>query len=720
MRIVRRLVVAVGLLACCFRGSASAQTAPQSDAIAVPTTATAPAIDGDLTAPVWATAAKITLDHNLKNRSVADQATTAYLLTDARYLYIGFDAKQTGPIQASQHTNDTGGGTDDVVTAYLWPNGQNGFAYTFTSNPIGTHYQYSSENTSYAPSWLSSGKLVPGGYTVTMRIPLAAMRGGGKSWRVALERYQIATLNDYVWPYDPAEGGPGNVVYSGTMTGVGGSGAKMRPQPRIGVYGLGALASKAIGGPTSRVGLDASIPITATTSFVATVHPDYSNVEQDQQSISPTAFARYYSEVRPFFTQLNNFFNSFNCIGCPGVTELYTPAIPTPRYGYAIEGRQSGFGFAGFSAVGDHRTDTAQILGYHTPDLKNHFDVQRTSVDGADVCPYTANVSSIACLGVPSVHEDTTIYGFSHDSLKGLYEFANYGSETGTFVTDPSAAHRRDVGVGAYNKDSFLGFSLQQFGAQYLAVPLSSYTSQTDLAGFSTNGSTAIYRKPTDFVSRVLLYATVDSYHDATGRMDRYDTQAAIGLDLPHRIHVRAQSGSDYVRLADGNFVPTNQNGVNLNYNYNTDVPVNLAYFTGRFGPGKLDSWSTNATAKLGGRALLTLEADENVQWLDGGYGRLTSWLDRASVALQQGKNASLAFGVRRIMGVSPILENSFDSHGRFVMPGYANAWNVSGAYYRRFPQDELYFVYGDASAFTTSPQFIVKWIHYFGAAKGT
>jgi len=34
--------------------------------------------------------------------------------------------------------------------------------------------------------------------------------------------------------------------------------------------------------------------------------------------------------------------------------------------------------------------------------------------------------------------------------------------------------------------------------------------------------------------------------------------------------------------------------------------------------------------------------------------------------------------------------------------------------------RNEIYAVYGDASAFSTTPQFIVKWIRYFGAGKGT
>ncbi len=41
-------------------------------------------------------------------------------------------------------------------------------------------------------------------------------------------------------------------------------------------------------------------------------------------------------------------------------------------------------------------------------------------------------------------------------------------------------------------------------------------------------------------------------------------------------------------------------------------------------------------------------------------------------------------------------------------------------AFHHRTPHDELYFAYGDASRLSTLPQFILKFIHYFGAEKGT
>jgi len=52
--------------------------------------------------------------------------------------------------------------------------------------------------------------------------------------------------------------------------------------------------------------------------------------------------------------------------------------------------------------------------------------------------------------------------------------------------------------------------------------------------------------------------------------------------------------------------------------------------------------------------------------------------------------------------------------------PSFSSAWNLSFGYHKLLPHDEIYLVYGDASAFATSPQLIFKMVHYFGADKGT
>src|SRR5665213_2499974 len=76
-------------------------------------------------------------------------------------------------------------------------------------------------------------------------------------------------------------------------------------------------------------------------------------------------------------------------------------------------------------------------------------------------------------------------------------------------------------------------------------------------------------------------------------------------------------------------------------------------------------------------------------------------------------KRTSTTGGVRRIIGTPPVVDVRF-------APAFTSAWNVSFAYHRRLPHDELYVAYGDASQLSTLPQFILKFIHYFGAEKGT
>src|SRR5579872_3113564 len=245
--LMRALAVLAGVcIALLLLVSAAGAAANQID---VPHPTDPPPINGDLSAPAWQHAAKVNLGQNLLNRSPADQPTTVYILADDTYLYFGFEAKQRTPIQAAQHTNDVGQGTDDQVTVYLWPEGDRGFQYGFTSNPIGTHYQFSTENTSYAPTWASAGRVRPDGYTVTMRIPLRVLRGGGttKAWRVQFERKVRATLDDFVWAYDPGEQSPNSILYAGYLNGIKHSVAA-RPQPRFGLYALDSVRSRASGG----------------------------------------------------------------------------------------------------------------------------------------------------------------------------------------------------------------------------------------------------------------------------------------------------------------------------------------------------------------------------------------------------------------------------------------------------------------------------------------
>src|ERR1700681_2028744 len=271
----RRAVLACAvfaLLSRWMRTAASATADVQLGSLSVPHTATAPPIDGSLDDPAWKNAAIAHLSYDLRNHAQATEATSIYTMSDGVYLYVGVDAKQNIPVRTTEHTNGVGLDTDDEVQVDLWPNGTRGFRYKFTSTAIGTHYQYSTENNAFEPAWSSAGRIVPGGYAITMRIPLAVMHGtGAGDWRIQFIRYMPVTNDVFVWSYAPVQQDFNDVNYSGSLTGLPRLSA-LRQKARIGVYGLGEIASRGIGGSTSRAGADISIPLVPGTAFVGTIH----------------------------------------------------------------------------------------------------------------------------------------------------------------------------------------------------------------------------------------------------------------------------------------------------------------------------------------------------------------------------------------------------------------------------------------------------------------
>ncbi len=318
--------------------------------VTVPVLDAPPSMQGTI-GDSWAKAATLKLETDYTYPRPAGEPTTVYVAQDGSYLDIAFSVTQPGGLVASQETNSSSVLGDDYVGVYLFPQGVAGIAYSFIANPRGARYQTSSENTFYTPQWVAVGRSTPAGYTVTMRIPLGIIRNGGAtSWRAQFVRSSVKTNSLDVWTYDPHASSATDPVFAGTIAGIGAGGHRnsaSRGEARLQPYALSESTSKENGGSTSRVGADFAVPVAPTMSFVGTLHPDYSNVEIDQQTIAPTAYARQYAEIRPFFTQAANYYNEHQaCLSCPQT--LYTPSIPIFGQGYAFEGTQ---GYAQFRGI---------------------------------------------------------------------------------------------------------------------------------------------------------------------------------------------------------------------------------------------------------------------------------------------------------------------------------------------------------------------------------
>ncbi len=678
--------------------------------VAIPSSTDAPSL---APAPVAAASpwpgTALPLERDVIHGRTASEATLVHAQTDGKFLYVRFDVTQSEPVNASQHSDDVGQGSDDEVWVNLWPTGPNGFFYQFIATPNGTHYEASSENTGFSPHWQSAGETTDHGYVVTMAIPLKVLRGAHSgTWQLQFVRYTHSTGEQDVWSYDSAQTNPDDVVRAGTVKMVS-SVAPPKPAPRAALYALGLDTTPAYGGSTSRVGADVSIPITATSSFYSTFHPDYSNVELDQQSIAPTVYQRTYNEVRPFFTQASNFYNYFNCDVCSGYhTILYTPGIPTPSQGYAVEGKQGNFGFAGFDSIGDDRTDLAQTIDYNTPNQRFTGVYERVQAN------------------LPGFTDVANEIGTSYWDTKHTSVYLNAGNEVGSYVADPSQAKFIDGGGGYGDQHFALYGAMRNYGADY--NPYDGFDSHPGIAGYAIY-SAYIWNPKAGSGSKVAAVGIdgfLDRYQGPQYGQSQSDNAATFDILLKSSWDLQLYTGSDYWRFGptltpisqNAGFSLTYHSGLqtdnpgNFPYHGSSATPTTITYYTGAYGDGRLDTWFRTSTMRLGTRGALSLAIDDTAQWFYGKAPDKIQWFDSVAYTYQINRNSSLSVGVRKIIGYPP------QPNGGGNCEGVCS--NVSVAYHLRLKFYEFYVAYGDPNTLSTIPQAIFKVIFYAGAQKGT
>ncbi len=564
----------------------------------------------------------------------------------------------------------------------LWPGGRNSVVYSFSATPNGTHDQSSTENTAFAPAWDSVGKIVPGGFTVTMRIPRRVMRGDGRSdWPIQFSRVVNKQSLRLVWSYDPAMSYAGDSLYAGTAAHIGVSGAHAaKPRARLQPYVLFQSNAARVNDSASRAGFDFSIPLAGSTSFYGTVHPDYSEVERDQQTIAPSQFQYRYNEVRPFFTQGANYFDS---------SSLYTPGIPTPRYGYAVEGTKSNFTYAAFDAVGQSgRDDNAESLYWTSKNQRYSAGTQRVAVR------------------FPGFADTVTSYSASVGNGKHFSVFGNVASDVGTDVLDAGQGHTSSVGVNLYGPDESVFLQRTDIGTYY--APADGFVTFTDAHGYSVsaNRQVSFQKSP---LQRVFLSLYGDRYVNGAGQVNQTDTNVYLGLQNHHQTGVNFTFGTARGLTSGRGLVPYDQSGFYLYDSANSARTFGLGVFAGHFYDGFLRDYSGNLSIKVRPQEGINASEDRYV-YTSAIVGREVQRLDSLSYSYQYSKNGSLAAGVRWISG----------SGAYFTPAAPAKAANVTFSLDQRFKGTHLYLVYGNPNARYTVPSIIFKLVRFIGADEGT
>jgi hypothetical protein len=670
--------------------------------VTLPALDAAPSLTGVIDAS-WAKAATVELGWDIQyNRPAGAEPTRAYLARYKDMLYVAFDNRLRHAPVATQRTDGSGIFNDDNDQVLLWPGGSAGFTYTFAANALGTRYQSSTENTAYTPTWSTAATQDGHGYVVTMAIPMRALRYTGTTgWRMQLVRADVTTGSLLEWAYDRRQQSAGDVLYAAQLDGIHSDAAAPRRRPRLQVYALDQAQSPQLGGDTSRLGADLSLPLTRTSSFLASFHPDYSNVETDQQTIAPTEFQRTYREVRPFFTQGASFYNVARCTpSCP-YQLLYTPGIPAFREGYAVEGQEGLLGFGAFDALGTGRGDQAQSLTYRTRDQAVYAEFERVAVSRAD-----------------GPRDDVSLYGGGYvNPHSHLGFFANYALDRNSAVSAGAGQSAyEDVGASLRSSSSTLSVALRKLGAGFL--PADGYVTHNDIAGWASQGSKQISIGPGSFVRDVSVSAFTDRYHDRSGRVNQDDAGYQLNVDFSNSTALHVFQNNDYLLLRSGEYLPFSQNGAFFSYHQLTSTPTTALLITGPFYHGRSTYNAYTTALGLARKVHLYLEADRSAYAPGGSYvGRepsTTQWLQRASLDWQLSSRTSIDAGIRRIRGFAP--PSSFAPPSTQLTDGT----NLSFALHSYTPKHELYLVYGDPNVLSTRPAITAKLIWYFGAPKGT
>ncbi|HJU73817.1 MAG TPA: DUF5916 domain-containing protein, partial [Gemmatimonadaceae bacterium] len=343
---------------------------------AVPRADTAAVIDGELSEPVWRSAAVLTgfSSYLPVDNQPAQDSTEVLIWYTTTDIYFGVRAYEShGSVHATLAARDRID-SDDYIQLLIDPFNDRRRAFVFGVNPLGaqadgirtdafggapqargqTFGGSPPANIDLNPDFVfaSKGRLTDWGYEVEVRIPLKSIRfQGTNEQRWSFQALRYVQHSGYQQTWTPARRGSAAFLgQSGTLSG-------FRDLQRETVLELNPEVTTAISGtPTTSgwqyetspdVGANLRWRIVPNVTLNATARPDFSQVEADAAQIpGDTRFALFFPEKRPFFVDGSDQYDSPNGL-------IYTRRIVQPVVAAKLSGKFGRTNLALLSAVDD-------------------------------------------------------------------------------------------------------------------------------------------------------------------------------------------------------------------------------------------------------------------------------------------------------------------------------------------------------------------------------
>jgi hypothetical protein len=357
-------------------------------AVTATRTSTPPDIDARLSDAAWQSAARLTrfTQQRPLDDAPATERTEVFITYDSSNLYLAVYAHYSdlGVIRANRVDRDQTG-SDDRVSFYFDPFMDQQRAYVFSINGYGVQGDAIStggggggggfpgggggrggggrggggggggrggggEDSSWDALFRSSGRLVADGWVAEVAIPFKSLRypsrprGDAHQWGFQVQR-DIESKNESVVWAPVSRDVAGVLPQMGVLQGLTdlSTSRNLEFLPTFTAIKAGALDS-ASGrfddfGADPDAGLNVKYGLTSNLTLDATLNPDFSQIESDQQQIEVNQrFPLFFAELRPFFLEGQELFQTQGPIAfvhtrtIPLVAAALDPQLGTARH----------------------------------------------------------------------------------------------------------------------------------------------------------------------------------------------------------------------------------------------------------------------------------------------------------------------------------------------------------------------------------------------------
>ena len=282
-------------------------------------------IDGMMNEPVWQEAEPannffMVLPMDTSRAGVKTEVRATY---DEHYLYLLAVCYKplSGVNMVESLHRDFSFGKNDNFLVFIDPFEDQTTGFSFGANAAGaqwdgTMYQGGSVDLNWDNKWLSAVKNYDDKWIFEAAIPFKTLRYKKDllHWGINFSRNDLKTTEKSSWAPVPRQFPTASLAYTGTLLW---DASPPEPHSNISIipYFLTSTGkdfiNKTSTGILGREGVDAKMTFSTALNLDLTVHPDFSQVEVDQQLINLSRYELFFPEKRQFFLENGDLFGNF-------------------------------------------------------------------------------------------------------------------------------------------------------------------------------------------------------------------------------------------------------------------------------------------------------------------------------------------------------------------------------------------------------------------------